>query len=201
MTQSPKQNSPWIPLASVTKPLKTPQFVMEPLDEKHAELDFEALMSCRVRLREELQWSSWPPEDFTLEMNRADLRRHHDEFIRGEAFAYTVLRRDRARCLGCIYIERCAEIEGAQLAFWVIDDAIDIEAVLVTEVLQWVHRAWSIDRVLIPLREANTRGIALARKCGFTAWDSVKDSPLSNHRCFLSESGSGEVVTRAQYNR
>jgi RimJ/RimL family protein N-acetyltransferase len=164
---------------------------MEPLDEKHAELDFEALMSCRARLREELQWGEWPPEDFTLELNRADLREHHDEFIRREAFAFTVLSPDRARCLGCIYLERCAEIDGAQLAFWVIDDAIDIEADLVTDVLQWAHRAWSIERILIPLREANTRGIAIARKCGFAAWDSVKDGPLSDHRCFLSESGSG----------
>ena len=160
----------------------------EPLDVKHAELDFEALMSCRIRLRKELQWGKWPPVDFSLELNRADLGGHHDEFIRGEAFAYTVLSPDFSRCLGCIYLERCAEIEGAQLAFWLIDDAIDMEAILVTDVLQWVHRAWYINRVLIPLREANTRGIALARKCGFVAWDSIKDGPLSDHRCFLSES-------------
>jgi hypothetical protein len=188
MTQAPKQNSPWLALTSVPQPLRTLRFVMEALDEKHAELDFEAFMSCRARLREELQWGEWPPEDFTLELNRADLRGHHDEFMRGEAFAYTVLRRDRARCLGCIYLERCAEIDGAQLAFWVIDHAIDMEAVLVADVLQWIHRAWSIDRVLIPLRDANTRGIALARKCGFVDWHGVKDGPLSDHRCFLSKS-------------
>ena len=78
---------------------------MEPLDEKHAELDFEALMSCRARLREELQW---------------------------------------------------------------------------------VHRAWPINRVLIPLREANTRGIAIARQCRLVAWDRIEEGPLSDHRCFLS---------------
>ena len=116
----------------------------EPLDEKHAELDFEALMSCRIRLREELQWGKWPPEDFTLELNHADLRGHYDEFLRGEAFAYTVLSFDGARCLGCIYLERCVEIQGAQLAFWVIDDAIDMEAFLVPDVLQWIHTAWRV---------------------------------------------------------
>jgi RimJ/RimL family protein N-acetyltransferase len=187
MTHAPKQNSPWIPCNSVPKPLETPQFVMEPLDEKHSVLDFEALMSCRVRLREELQWGKWPPEDFSLDLNRTDLRHHHDEYIRREAFAYTVLKNDRSRCLGCVYIERCAEIESAQIAFWVIDDAIDIEEILVTEVLRWVHRSWSMNRVMIPLRETNSRGIALARKCGFTEWSSVKDGPLSDHRCFLSE--------------
>jgi hypothetical protein len=113
-------------LAPLPEPLNTTRFVLEPLEEKHAELDFEALMSCRARLRGELQWGEWPPEEFTLELNRADLRGHHDEFIRRRAFAYTVLSPDRARCLGCVYLERCAEIDGAQLAFWVINDAVDI---------------------------------------------------------------------------
>lgn len=195
MTQAPKHNSLWISPDSVPPPLKTSRFVLEPLAEQHAELDFEALMSCRARLREELQWGRWPPGDFTLELNRTDLRRHHGEFIRGEAFAYTVLSPDRATCLGCIYLERCHEIDGAQLAFWVIDDVIDLEAELVTAVVQWVHTAWEINRVLIPLREANARGIALALKCGFVERDVVQDSPLSNHRCFLSESGCDEDRT------
>ncbi len=194
MTEARKPS--WISLAEVPKPPRSPWFLMEPLHEKHAELDFEALMPCRIRLREELQWGNWPPEDFTLELNRADLRRHHDEFMRGEAFAYTVLRHDRSRCLGCVYLEPCAEIEGAQLAFWVVDDAIGLEAVLVAEVLEWVHRAWSMKRVLLPFREENTRGITLARKCGFRAIASANDSPLSEHRCFLSESDMGETVAQ-----
>jgi hypothetical protein len=165
--------------------------VTEPLDEKHAELDFEALMSCRARLREELQWGEWPKEDFTLEANRADLRDHHDEFIRHEAFAYTVLSPDRSRCLGCIYIERCSEINGAQIAFWAIDDALDIESHLVTDVLKWVHDAWSIERILLPFRAVNARGIALARNRELTEWTSPQDSPLSDHRCYLSISNSG----------
>lgn len=194
MTQAPKHKSPWMPLASIPQPLATTQFVLEPLAEKHAELDFEALMSCRVRLREELQWGTWPPEDFTLALNQIDLRGHYDEFIRGEAFAYTVLSPDRLRCLGCIYLERCAEIDGAQLAFWVTDEAIALEAVLVTNVLQWIHMAWSIERVVIPLREANQRGIAMAHKYGFVARDSNSDGPLSNHHCFLVETRIGESL-------
>jgi hypothetical protein len=189
MTQAPKQNSQWMSPDSVPQPLETVGFVLEPLNETHAELDFAALMSCRVRLREELQWGEWPPEDFTLAGNHADLRKHYGEFVRGEAFAYTVLSPDRARYLGCIYLERCDEVEGAQLAFWVIDEAIDMEAVLVTEVLQWVHTTWGIPRVLIPLREENDRGISLALQCGLVNWDNITEGPLSHHRCFLSEAG------------
>lgn len=192
MTQALKHHSRWIPLSSVPEALETPRFVLEPLHEKHAELDFAALMSCRARLSEELKWGAWPPEDFTVELNRADLRDHHDEFLREEAFAYTVLSPDRTRCLGCIYLERCAEIKGAQLAFWVVDDVLDMEATLVTEVLKWVHSAWPINRVLIPLRETNTRGIDLARRLGLEAWDSPKGGPFPDHRCFLSESDNDE---------
>ena len=191
MTQAPRQSSVWRPPTSVPQPLESSLFLLEPLDVKHAELDFEALMSCRLRLREELQWGEWPPADFTLELNRADLRNHHDEFTRGEAFAYTVLDPSRERCLGCVYVERCNEIDGAQLAYWVIDDAIRVEAVLLTEVLAWLHTNWLIERVLIPLREANTRGIDLAVACGFSRVESIKGGPLSEHRCFLSDGDLG----------
>ncbi|QDV45398.1 hypothetical protein Enr13x_52770 [Stieleria neptunia] len=189
MTQAPKQNLPWLSPATVPQSLHTLGFSIEPLNERHAELDFKALMSCRVRLREELQWSEWPPEDFTLSLNWSDLREHHDEFLRGEAFAYTVLSSDRRSCRGCIYIERCHEIDGAQLAYWVVDDAIELEALLVAEVLRWIHQTWRIDRVLLPLRDSNVRGIELAQKCGLEVSNRFTDGPLSNHRCFLSDSG------------
>ncbi len=194
LTQAPKRSSPWMPLSSLPKPLETARYVLEPLDEEHAELDFQALMSCRARLRNELQWGDWPPVDFTLDFNRADLRSHHDEFMRGEAFAYTVLRPDRVRCLGCVYLECCDEIDGAQLAFWVIDDAIDLEAVLVADMLEWMHSAWSMDRILIPLRNENNRGREIAKQCGLVAWRSDKDGPLSKHECFLSAARSPKTA-------
>ena len=192
MTQAPKQKSQWLPPASLPSPLTTVAFVLEPLHEKHTERDFRAFMSCRERLRKELQWGTWPPAGFTPEDNRVDLRRHFEEFESGFAFAYTVLSPDRQRCLGCIYIERCDEIAGAQLAFWVTDEAFDIEELLVSEVLNRIHTDWPIDRVLIPLRETNVRGIALAQKLGLKTHNCSSDSSLAEHRCFLSDSASAE---------
>lgn len=188
MTQAPKHNTTWLPLKSVPQPLATSHFVLEPLNEHHAEVDFEAFTSCRLRLRKELQWGEWPPANFTLDANRADLRDHYGEFSRGEAFAYTVLSVDRERCLGCIYLERCTEIDGAQLAYWVIDDAIEAEEDLVASVLHWIHNDWSIQRVLIPLRTENPRGLALAKKCAWSISDRCESGPLAKHLCFLSES-------------
>ena len=115
------------------------------------------------------------------------LRTRATGFARGEAFAYTVLNPERTRCLGCVYLERCDEIEGAQLAFWVTDDNLDMESVLLTSVLRWVHEAWAIERVLLPLRVENARGIALAEDCGYSVWSGIENGPLSSHHCFLSE--------------
>ena len=189
MTQAPDQDSPWLTRTSLPEPLETARFVLEPLHEKHAELDYAAFTSCRARLRKELQWGEWPADGFTLKENRADLARHYGEFERQVAFAYTVLNPERTRCLGCIYLERCTEIDGAQLAFWVIDDALDVEGTLVSDVLYWVHQSWSIERVLVPLREANVRGIALAQSLGLADWTGANDGPLARHRCFVSDPG------------
>ena len=186
MTQAPKQSGPWRTLSSIPEPLATSRFVLEPLAPRHAALDFAALMSCRARLQTELQWGEWPPEDFTLELNRIDLGDHHAEFVRREAFAYTVLSADRERCLGCVYLEHCVEIDGAQLAFWVIDDATGMEAELIDQMLRWAHQDWAIQHVLIPLHETNLRGITLARKRDLVVWDGPADGPLAEHLCFLS---------------
>ena len=187
MTQAPKRSRPWLPDISLPDPLATKRYQTEPLHHRHAELDFEALMSCRTRLREELRWGDWPPPDFTLELNRADLRRHHDEFVRREAFAYTVLNVEASRCLGCIYLEPCDDIEGAQLAYWVIDEAIDIEASLVADTIEWIHQSWSIDKLLLPLHETNRRGLAIARQLRLAQTHVADESPLAKHRCFLSD--------------
>lgn len=186
MTQAPKRKSPWLSPDVVPRSLVTARFTLEPLHERHAEVDHAAFMSCRERLNAELGWGTWPPVGFTLEENREDLARHHGEFVRGEGFAFTVLAPDRTRCLGCIYVECYEEIDGAQLAFWVVDEALDAEEELVRKVLHWLHEEWPLDRVLIPLRETNPRGLALVERCGLEARSPDPNGPLTRHRCFLS---------------
>jgi RimJ/RimL family protein N-acetyltransferase len=176
----------WVELVELPQPFRTKGFALEPLSGEHTALDHAALMSCRARLRRELDWGGWPPEEYTLEENRADLARHHAELVRREAFAYTVLSADGARCLGCVYLEACEEIDGAQLAFWVIDDAFDLESELVSHALRWVHAEWGIARVVVPLRESNPRGIAVAEGLGLTPFVARRDALLKGHRCFVS---------------
>ena len=194
MNPDSQLDSSWKTRVALPEPLVDPRFVLEPLAAQHAELDFAALMSCRARLRTELQWGQWPPEDFTVERNRADLRRHFDEFERGEAFAYTVLSPDRESCIGCTYIETCAEVDGVRLAFWVIDAALEIEAEFVAAVLRWLHDAWAFDRIVLPLRETNIRCLETANEMGFEEWTPTATKALTGYRCFLSQSDNRVVA-------
>lgn len=140
----------------VPPPLQAAGWRLAPLHPDLAELDYSAFRSCRARLVSELQWNGWPGPAFTLADNVADLTMHHTEFRRNEAYAYSVLGPER--CLGCIYIEPWGG--GAQLAFWVVDDALSIEGEVVAAVLGWLG-GWPLERVIVPLHPANRRGQAL----------------------------------------
>jgi hypothetical protein len=124
-------------------------------------VDYAAWRSCRERLVDELQWNGWPRPDFSLADNTADLANHYAEFERREAYAYSVLSPDG--CIGCVYIEPWAA--GAQLAFWVIDAALPVEAEVVARVLDWLD-GWPFDQVVVPLRPSNKRGRACATSLG-----------------------------------
>ena len=134
-------------------------------------------------LRAELGWGGWPADDYTLEANRKDLRRHQGEFDRREAFAYTVLDPEGAKCLGCVYIEPW---QGqAQLFWWVTDEwrGEGRERDVLEDTLTWLHREWGFQQVIVPLRDANPVGIALARSL---VLQEVGVAEHPDHLCFRS---------------
>ena len=82
------------------------QFRLDILEPSVVDLDYEAVMSSRQNLRHVFaENDQWPTDDMTFDENLNDLITHGKEFNAREAFAYTVLTLDKARCLGCIYIE------------------------------------------------------------------------------------------------
>ncbi|NCG18089.1 MAG: hypothetical protein GWP91_03635 [Rhodobacterales bacterium] len=137
----------------IPSPLTLADWRLAPLHPKLAQVDYQAWRSCRERLVRELQWNGWPGPDFSLADNVADLANHYAEFQQREAFAYSVLTTES--CIGCVYIEPWKE--GAQLAFWVVDEALPIEGDVVTGVLDWLE-LWPFERVVVPLRPYNLRG-------------------------------------------
>lgn len=176
--------SPWSAAFHPPSPPATDRLRLEVLGPPVVELDYEAIMGSRRRLRDELQWGRerrWPPDDFTLEDNRADLQEHRREYDAREAYAYTVLDPAGARCLGCIYLGPSGP--DAQLTFWVIDEEVrtGLETHLLETVLHWIRAAWPLDRVLLPVRPANDRGQSVLRALGL---ETTESGGPGDHVCF-----------------
>lgn len=170
---------PFAPTYVPPTSLETPKLHLEPLHPDHTEYDYAALMSSREHLQRTLHWGSWPRVDFTLAENRDDLERHWKEFEAREAYAFTVLAADRARCVGCVYVQpistkirtpgEAVDENAARLSYWVIESELenDLDGALLQSVTQWLERAWTFSVVYLPLHSENVRGIAHARKLGF----------------------------------
>ena len=177
--------TPWSNGFALPERLRTDRFRLEELSPRWAEPDYEAFWSCRSRLRTELNWGSWPPEDFTLADNRADLQRHHDELRRNKAYAYTVLTPDTKTCVGCIYINpippQVALSEGtpkpiATLTFWVTDEVLEegYERHLLEHLFEWFEDEWPYEAVVLDIPDVNSRGIALCEELGLASSDSSR---------------------------
>jgi RimJ/RimL family protein N-acetyltransferase len=136
---------------SAPREMRTGRLILRPLRASDAERDYDAVMSSPSELRR-CRGSDWPSDDFTLAENRADLERHEHEHERGEAFTYTVLAPDEARCLGCVYIvpvwpEAAPLCDAAACAacvgFWVraSEWVNDLDRHLLTTLREWFGMA------------------------------------------------------------
>lgn len=162
--------------APVPEGLRTDRILLRPLRAIDVELDYDAVMSSAAMLRGWSQ-SDWPADDFTLAQNLADLERHEREHLAREAFTYTVLTPDAARCLGCVYLsppwpEEVPLCEGATYAahvgFWVraAEIASDLDGHLLASLRDWFRERWSFDRVIFSVSRENTRQARLLEESG-----------------------------------
>jgi hypothetical protein len=168
----------------VPEELQTEEFLLRPLRESDAELDYYAVMESREFLRVWEQ-STWPADDFTLESNRADLVRHERQHAAGEAFTYTVMTPDETQCLGCVYIfpttapmysrPEIASTDGeewsayeAAFYFWVrrsrLADGLDRR--LLEALGPWFAEAWGISHPLVITNEQFAQQVAVIEGAG-----------------------------------
>jgi hypothetical protein len=163
--------------------LRTEAFVVRPLRSTDVTLDYDAVVSSRAELwlRSE---NTWPREGFTLEENLADLVSHEQEHLDRVAFTYTVMNPAQTVCLGCIYIDPLASMlqragaNAEQLAsvgdyeawttFWVRQSRLadDLDARLLTSLLNWFAREWAFKRVAFAARKEQRRQVELFTKAG-----------------------------------
>jgi hypothetical protein len=163
---------------SAPREMQTGRLVLRPLRASDAERDYDAVMSNPAELR---RWSGgeWPSNDFTLAENLADLERHEREHEHGEAFTYTVLAPDEARCLGCVYIvpvwPEAVPLCGAAacaacVGFWVraSEGANDLDRHLLTALRGWLGTEWPFACILFTNYVDDTRQAALLAETGLS---------------------------------
>ncbi|MFX0169775.1 MAG: GNAT family N-acetyltransferase [Candidatus Hodarchaeota archaeon] len=158
--------------AAVPNELRTEEFHIRPLRVSDAEIDYAAVMDSKSMLRMMSQ-STWPSDDFTLEMNRKDLERHEREHDERIAFTYTVLDPTERICLGCAYIHHLKEgpMKGdhvAQLRFWIRQPYLnqDFDRLLLKYLIDWFKNDWAFSHVIISVCDIDKRQVQLATELG-----------------------------------
>lgn len=137
--------------------LETTAFKLLPLQPKHLDLDYEAVMASQTLLH---RWGGhgWPADDFSPAENLEDLEWHWREHQARIAFTYTVLSVDAQRCLGCVYIKSIADVinekarppwlkTDAMVRFWGREGA-GIDTLLLHALCDWFSKAWHFTAVL-----------------------------------------------------
>jgi len=120
-----------------------------------AEIDYEAVMSSRARLRSVFGVNTeWPRDSMTLEDNFSDLINHESEFQSRKAFAYSVLTRSKNKCIGSIYIDpsKVGEFD-VEVYLWVRDDSVQLDNELYEFTSHWLRRCWPFKKIAFPGRD------------------------------------------------
>jgi RimJ/RimL family protein N-acetyltransferase len=133
----------------VPRRLETPQFVLEPLGPEHNDRDYDAWTSSMQHNHATPGWetSRWPHE-MTPEENRADLRRHADDFRRRTGFTYTVLDPASRDVIGCVYIYPPRDGDrDARVHSWVRASRAELDAPLWRAVSGWLASDWPFGTV------------------------------------------------------
>ena len=140
---------------NIPSSLDTEDFHLEALTPAVAEMDYEAVMSSRVRLRSVFgENTDWPEDTMSLSDNIKDLERHHEEFFSRRAFSYTVLTPARDRCIGCVYIDPCIADEfDCEVYLWVRDEFLYLDNELFVSIHSWLDSFWPFKSIAFPGRD------------------------------------------------
>ena len=135
--------------------LEKDEFIIKPIKESHAELDYEAVMGSVEHLTGVLGRKDWPG-NLTLEEDRYALKGHEWEFEKRTGFVYTVLNKSETKVMGCVYIypSRLDDF-NSEIVMWTTekDYKRGIDEVLFKTVDDWIKKEWPFEKVIYPGRE------------------------------------------------
>lgn len=129
-------------------------FIIIPIKEIHAELDYKAIMSSVDHLSGVLG-GNWP-SGLTLEEDQKVLKHHEWEFENKVGFVYTVMNPSESEVLGCVYLYPSKLDEyDVEIGLWVTSNAFEagLDEILYKTVREWVKSSWPFEQVIFPGRE------------------------------------------------
>ena len=141
---------------AVPATLETPRFRLRMLSIHDVDKDYEAVMSSVEHLQG--VWRNDWPAGLTLEQNLVDLGWHHKEFQRRTSFAYTVVKPDESRVLGCVYIYPPSKRGfDAEVYYWARQDELanGLEEELGQTLQLWFESEWPFESVAYPGKVLN----------------------------------------------
>lgn len=130
--------------------METDRFRLRMLSVDDVIADYDAVIESRTLLCS-MFGGQWPREGFTIEENLSDLKRHQEEFLNREAFAYTVVELDESKVLGCLYIDPPNTTDyDAEIMMWVRQSEFDpgLDDILFSAVRKWIKITWPFKSVL-----------------------------------------------------
>ena len=137
--------------------LEQPRFRLRMLSVNDLVKDYHAVMSSVQHLRttySQDSGSSWP-ERLTIEGDLVDLGWHQREFMLRTSFAYTMMRPDECRCLGCVYIMPTRKRDhDCKVTMWVRADEVanGLDEELYRTVRAWIADIWPFANPAFPGR-------------------------------------------------
>jgi hypothetical protein len=90
------------PTASIPETLPTDDFLLRPLNELSADLDYEAYMASPTIIHLHSA-GRWQVQGYTLEENQRQTAAHWADHQARRSFAFILLSPDETRSLGCVY--------------------------------------------------------------------------------------------------
>jgi len=160
---------PFVPADfEVPATLETAEFRLRMLTVNDVVKDYDAVMTSIEHCKTVWPGSKWP-EGLTLEQNLIDLGWHQKEFQTRRSFAYTVVRPDESRILGCVYIVPSRKRgHDAEVYLWARQSELagGLEDRLYTAVKNWIAAEWPFSQPGYP-----------GRDIPWETWRAIPDEP------------------------
>lgn len=135
---------------------ETAEFVIRPLTISDVDMDYEAVMSSRDRIRGTFGLTDeWPSDDLTHEQDSIDVAWHHKEFQRRDAFTYAVTNTDETIQFGCLYVQPTDTDHDTAVYFWVANAAVErgLQDEIESHIRDWIAESWPFSDVAYPGRD------------------------------------------------